>query len=77
MFAITLPYFFFEGARSHFLAAVLPLFSRIYCMASAVVRFAILAVAFVCLDQGFRFVTVFRDTGFREVWLLTIIRTHG
>jgi len=45
MFAITLPYFFLAGARSHFLAAV----------------------AFFCLNEGFKFVTAFRGTGFREV----------
>jgi hypothetical protein len=28
---------------------------------------AVLAVAFVCLDQGFKFVTAFRGTGFREL----------
>jgi hypothetical protein len=69
MFAITLPYFFFEGARSHFLAAVLPfiLTYLFYGRHPLVARFAILAVAFVCLDQGFRFVTAFRGTGFREL----------
>jgi hypothetical protein len=69
MFAITLPYFFFEGARSHFLAVLLPfiLTYLLYGRHPLVVRFAILAVAFVCLDQGFRFVTAFRDTGFREL----------
>jgi hypothetical protein len=69
MFAITLPYFFFEGARSHFLAAVLPfiLTYLFYGRRTLVVRLAVLAVAFVCLDQGFRFVTVFRNTGFRDL----------
>ena len=69
MFAITLPYFFFEGARSHFLAVLLPfiLTYLFYGRHPLVVRFAILAVAFVCLDQGFRFVTAFRATGFREL----------
>src|SRR5438046_4079830 len=69
MFAITLPYFFFEGARSHFLAAILPfiLTYLLYGRHPLVVRFVILAVAFVCLDQGFRFVTAFRSTGFREL----------
>ncbi|HZD08897.1 MAG TPA: hypothetical protein VE176_11655, partial [Candidatus Limnocylindrales bacterium] len=28
---------------------------------------AVLAVAFVCVDQGFKFVTAFRGTGFREL----------
>src|SRR5437763_3512740 len=69
MFAITLPYFFFEGARSHFLAVLLPfiLTYLLYGRHPLVVRFVILAVAFFCLDQGFRFVTAFRSTGFREV----------
>ncbi len=69
MFAITLPYFFFEGARSHFLAVLLPfiLTYLLYGRHPLVVRFVILAVAFVCLDQGFRFVTAFRSTGFREL----------
>ncbi len=69
MFAITLPYFFFEGARSHFLAAVLPFIITylFYARQPLVVRLAILAIAFVCLDQGFKFVTAFRGTGFREV----------
>ena len=69
MFAITLPYFFFAGARSHFLAAVMPfiLTYLFYGRHPLVVRFAILAVAFVCLDQGFRFVTAFRATGFRDL----------
>ena len=69
MFAITLPYFFFAGARSHFLAVLLPfiLTYLLYGRHPLVVRFAILAVAFICLDQAFRFVTVFRGSGFREV----------
>jgi oligosaccharide repeat unit polymerase len=70
MFAITLPYFFLAGARSHFLAAVLPLIVTylIYGRHPLVIRLAILAVAFVCLDQGFRFVTANRDNGgFRAV----------
>ena len=69
MFAITLPYFFMAGARSHFLAAVLPFIITylFYGRHPLIVRFTVLAVAFVCLDQGFRFVTAFRGTGFREV----------
>jgi oligosaccharide repeat unit polymerase len=69
MFAITLPYFFFEGARSHFLAAILPFIVTylLYGRHPLLVRFVLLAVAFVCLDQGFRFVTAFRDTGFRDL----------
>jgi oligosaccharide repeat unit polymerase len=70
MFGITLPYFFLAGARSHFLAAVLPLIITylFYGRHPLVIRLAILAVAFVCLDQGFRVVTANRDNGgFREV----------
>jgi oligosaccharide repeat unit polymerase len=69
MFAITLPYFFFEGARSHFLAALLPfiLTYLFYGRHLLIVKLAVLAVAFVCLDQGFKFVTAFRGTGFREL----------
>src|SRR5438876_421339 len=57
MFAITLPYFFFEGARSHFLAAALPfiLTYLLYARQPLVVKFAILAVALFCLDQCFKF----------------------
>jgi oligosaccharide repeat unit polymerase len=70
MFVITLPYFFLAGARSHFLAAVLPLIITylFYGRHPLLIRLAILGVAFVCLDQGFRFVTANRDNGgFREV----------
>jgi len=57
------------GARSHFLAAVLPFIITylFYGRHPLVIRLAILGVAFVCLDQGFKFVTQFRDTGFRDV----------
>src|ERR1041385_1677936 len=69
MFAITLPYFFLQGARSAFLAAILPFIITylLYGRHRLFIRFVILAVAFVCLDQGFRFVTAFRDTGFRDL----------
>jgi oligosaccharide repeat unit polymerase len=69
MFAITLPYFFLAGARSHFLAAVLPCIITylFYGRHPLAIRVAILAVAFVCLDQGFRFITEFRGTGYREL----------
>jgi oligosaccharide repeat unit polymerase len=69
MFGITLPYFFFEGARSHFLAALLPFIVTylFYGRHPLIIKLAVLAVAFVCLDQGFKFVTAFRGTGFREV----------
>src|SRR5215510_13452319 len=65
MFAITLPYFFLAGARSHFLAATLPCIITylFYGRHPLVIRLAILAVAFVCLDQGLRFVTANRDNG--------------
>ena len=69
MFAITLPYFFLAGARSHFLAAVLPfiLTYLFYGRHLLILKLAILAVAFFCLNEGFKFVTAFRGTGFREV----------
>ena len=70
MFAITLPYFFLAGARSHFLAAVVPFIITylFYGRHPLVIRLAILAVAFVCLNEGFKFVVAFRDSGgYREV----------
>ena len=70
MFAITLPYFFMAGARSHFLAAVVPFIITylFYGRHPLVIRLAILAVAFVCLHEGFKFVVAFRDSGgYREV----------
>jgi len=69
MFAITLPYFFLAGARSHFLAATLPCIITylFYGRHPLFIRVAILGVAFVCLDQGFRFVTEFRGMGYRDV----------
>ncbi len=70
MFAITLPYFFLAGARSHFLAAVVPFIITylFYGRHPLVIRLAILAVAFFCLNEGFKFVTAFRDSGgYREV----------
>jgi hypothetical protein len=69
MFVITLPYFFLQGTRNAFLAAILPFIMTylFYGRHPLIVRFAILAVAFVCLDQSFRFVTAFRNTGFREL----------
>src|SRR5438034_8153522 len=71
MFAITLPYFFLAGARSHFLAAVLPFIITylLYGRHPLIIRLAILAVAFVCLNEGFKFVVAFRDVGgYREVF---------
>jgi len=69
MFAITLPYFFFAGARNHFLAAVMPfiLTYLFYGRHLLILKLAILAIAFFCLKEGFRFVQVFRLGGFREV----------
>jgi len=69
MFAITLPYFFFAGARSHFLAAVMPfiLTYLFYGRHLLILKLAILATAFFCLNEGFKFVTAFRLGGFREV----------
>jgi hypothetical protein len=69
MFAITLPYFFFAGARSHFLAAVMPfiLTYLFYGRHLLILKLAILAIAFFCLKESFRFVQVFRLGGFREV----------
>src|SRR6266487_5213456 len=69
MFAITLPYFFFAGARSHFLAAVMPfiLTYLFYGRHLLIVKLAILAIAFFCLNEGFKFVSVYRLHGFREV----------
>ena len=69
MFAITLPYFFLAGARSHFLAAVMPfiLTYLFYGRHRLILKLAILAMAFFCLNEGFKFVTTFRNTGFREV----------
>ncbi|HEY2168970.1 MAG TPA: hypothetical protein VGJ30_05050 [Candidatus Angelobacter sp.] len=69
MFAITLPYFFFAGARSHFLAALLPfiLTYLFYGRHLLILKLAILAVAFFCLKESFKFVQVFRLGGFRQV----------
>jgi hypothetical protein len=69
VFAITLPYFFFAGARNQFLAAVMPfiLTYLFYGRHLLILKLAILAIAFFCLKEGFRFVQVFRLGGFREV----------
>ena len=69
MFVISLPYFLLEGARSHFLAAILPFILTyvLYGRQSLIVKLAVLAVAFVCLDQGFKLVAAFRGTGFRDL----------
>src|SRR5215475_12967698 len=69
MFIVSLPYFLFEGARSHFLAVILPFIITylFYGRQPLIIKLAILAVAFVCLDECFKFVTAFRGTGFREL----------
>ena len=69
MFAITLPSFFFAGTRSHFLAAVLPFIITylFYGRHLLILKLTILAIAFFCLKEGFKFVTAFRGTGFRDV----------
>ncbi len=69
MFAITLPYFFLSGARSQFLAAVLPfLLTYLFCGRHLLIlRLAILTIAFFCLNEGLKFVTEFRLGGFRDV----------
>ena len=69
MFVISLPYFLLEGARSHFLAVILPFIIAylFYGRHPLIIKVAILAIAFVCLDQGFKLVTAFRGTGFREL----------
>ena len=62
MFAITLPYFFFAGSRNLFLAVVVPfiLTYLFYGRHLLILKLAILAIAFFCLNEGFKFVIVFR-----------------
>jgi oligosaccharide repeat unit polymerase len=69
MFAITLPYFLFAGARSHFLVVVMPFIITylFYGRQLLILRLAILAIAFFCLNEGFKFVVAHRSTGFRDV----------
>jgi oligosaccharide repeat unit polymerase len=69
MFAITLPNFFFSGTRSGFLAVTVPFMITylFYGRRLLILKLAILAIAFFCLKEGFRFVQVFRLGGFREV----------
>ena len=69
MFAITLPYYFLSGTRSAFLAVILPFIITylFYGRHLLILKLAILAVAFFCLKEGFKFVQVFRLGGFREV----------
>ena len=56
MFVISLPYFLLEGARSHFLAVILPFIITylFYGRHPLIIKLGILAIAFVCLDQGFK-----------------------
>jgi oligosaccharide repeat unit polymerase len=69
MFAITLPYYFLSGTRSGFVAVTLPFIITylFYGRHLLILKLAILAVAFFCLKEGFKFVQVFRISGFREV----------
>jgi hypothetical protein len=69
MFAITLPNFFLSGTRSGFLAVTVPFMITylFYGRRLLILKLAILAIAFFCLKEGFRFVQVFRNEGFREV----------
>jgi len=69
MFAITLPSFFLSGTRSGFLAVTVPFLITylFYGRRLLILKLAILAIAFFCLKEGFRFVQVFRNVGFREV----------
>src|ERR1041384_5885007 len=69
IFVLSLPYFMLEGARSHFLAVILPFIITylFYGRHPLIIKVAILAAAFVCLDEGFKLVTAFRGTGFREL----------
>jgi oligosaccharide repeat unit polymerase len=69
MFAITLPYYFLSGTRSGFVAVTLPFIITylFYGRHLLILKLAVLAVAFFCLKEGFKFVQVFRLNGFREV----------
>ena len=69
MFAITLPYYFLAGTRSAFLVVTLPFIVTylFYGRHLLILKLAVLAVAFFCLKEGFKFVQVFRISGFREV----------
>ena len=69
MFVVSLPYFLFEGARSHFLAAILPFIVTylFYGRHPLIIKVAVLAIAFLSLDHGFKLVTAFRGTGFRDL----------
>jgi oligosaccharide repeat unit polymerase len=69
MFAITLPYYFLSGTRSAFLVVIMPFIITylFYGRHLLILKLAILVIAFFCLKEGFKFVTEFRRTGFREV----------
>jgi oligosaccharide repeat unit polymerase len=69
MFAISLPYFFFGGARNQFLAVVMP-FILTYLFFGRhllILKLAIVTIAFFCLNAGFKFVVTYRLGGFRDV----------
>ena len=72
MFAITLPYWFLAGARSGFLAVIAPLLITylLYGRQLLILKLAILAIAFFCLIEGFKFVTVFASVASERCWLV-------
>ena len=74
MFAITLPYYFLSGTRSGFLAVTLPFIVTylFYGRHLLILKLAILAVAFFCLKEGFKFVQVFRLMASERCWLIRI-----
>ena len=69
MFIVSLPYFLLEGARSHFLAVILPFIITylLYGRQLLIIKVVVLGVAFISLDEGFKLVTAFRGTGFRDL----------
>src|SRR5437667_8077087 len=69
MFVISLPYFLLEGARSHFLAVILPFIVTylLYGRHLLLIKLAVLAVAFFCLDYGSKLVPAFRGTSCRAL----------
>jgi oligosaccharide repeat unit polymerase len=73
MFAITLPYFFFSGARNILLAVVMPFiltymfYGRVLGRHLLILKLAILVIAFFSLNEGFKFVVAYRLHGFRDV----------
>jgi hypothetical protein len=58
-----------SGTRSGFLAVSVPFLITylFYGRRLLILKLAILAITFFCLKEGFRFVQVFRNVGFREV----------